>query len=175
MEKRLLRKKYLQIRNDVINKEQKSDVIFQKIISCKEYKEANVIGIYVSLKNEVNTLKIIEHALKQGKTVYIPKVEEGYLEFYKYTLGDSLEKNKFGIFEPKADIVTSKDKIDLFIVPGVCFDLKNNRIGFGKGYYDKFLKDITGYKLGICFEEQISKEDIPVSDFDIPMDKVITG
>ena len=132
MSKELLRKKYLQIRNDITDKDEKSAIIFKKIVSCAEYKKAKTIGIYMSLKNEVDTSKIIEDALKQEKTVLIPKIEGENLHFYKYNFGDFLVKNKFGIFEPNVIEIPSNDKMDLCIIPGVCFDLRNNRIRFWK-------------------------------------------
>ncbi len=173
MNKLTLRKKYLEIRNNIIDKDLKSELIFNKIINTKEYDKATVIAIYKSLDYEVNTDKLIDHSLSIGKTVLLPRVIDDDMAFLELTAKTILIKSNFGVFEPIADKSYPKDKIDLVIVPGVCFDYDKNRLGFGKGYYDKYLKDTKMKKIGICFEEQICKC-LPTDSNDIKMDLIIT-
>ena len=71
-------------------------------------------------------------------------------------------------------MIFDKNKIDLFLVPGVSFDVNGNRMGFGKGYYDRYLSNLDVYKIGICFEEQIS-ESIPTDKYDVKMNEIIVG
>lgn len=174
MNKIELRKKYLLIRKSIINKEEKSDIIFNKLISSDEYKKSHVIALYYSLKSEVNTLKLIEYSLKKNKIVLLPKVIEDYMIFYKIESLNSLNKSNFGIMEPCSGIIFDKNNIDLIVVPGVCFDIYLNRIGFGKGYYDKYLTNYNGISIGICFQEQIDDEKITSDKTDIKLKKIIT-
>ena len=165
-----LRKKYLDIRNSIKDRTKKSNIIKDKIINTIEYQTSKVIALYKNLDSEVETNELINYALKDNKVVVLPKIVGKTLEFYK-TDNKKFNKNIYNIYEPvETDIVND---IDLFIVPGICFDKYKNRVGFGKGYYDRALKT-NGKKIGICFEEQIYDERIKVDPFDIKMDKIIT-
>lgn len=174
-----LRIDYLQIRKKVNNKKEKSNLIIQKVILRKEYQKAKVIALYKSMESEVDTTLLISQALLDGKIVATPRIEDDTLVFYQITSDtDVFVKSKFGVEEPipEQDKMMENDKIDLVIVPGVCFDKEKNRLGFGKGYYDQFLERSRAYKLGICFEEQILKDEfIPVEEHDVKMDRIITN
>ena len=92
-----------------------------------------------------------------GINTVLPRIHNNKsMDFYYFTSINELEKNDFGILEPKKEnkIVTPED-IDVIIVPGLVFDTKKNRIGYGKGYFDRYLKNIKDHKIGICFDEQI--------------------
>ena len=174
-----LRLKYKKIRDNLENKIQKSEVIKNKVINLEEYKNAKIIAIYNSFSSEVSSKDIIKNSLDNNKIVCLPRIKNGKMEFYKInSLEKDLIKSKFGIEEPKEikENLIDKKMIDIAIIPGLCFDSKNNRLGFGRGYYDKFLENSTNiYKLGICFDEQVLKKGlIPVVESDIKMDKVIT-
>lgn len=170
--KKEIRKKYIEIRKQIKNKEDKSKNIVNKIINHQKYKEAKVIACYCSLKDEVCFDELIFHAWINGKVVVVPKVDGVTMDFYEIKNMEELEIKSFGIREPKHDLVFNKYKIDLFFVPGVTFDKKGNRMGYGKGYYDRYLSDLDVYKIGICFSEQMN-DNIPVDKFDIKMDEII--
>ncbi len=174
MNKIELRKKYLIIRQNIINKDKKSEMIFNKLISSDEYKKSNIIALYYSLKSEVNTLELIKYSLKNNKIVLLPKVINNDMVFYKIESLNNLIKSNFGIMEPSNGIIFDKNNIDLIVVPGVCFDKYLNRIGFGKGYYDKYLSNSNIYSIGICFQEQISDGMIITDKTDIKLKKIIT-
>ena len=172
-----LRKKFKEIRKNIINKKEKSNIIFNKIIENEFYKKAKTIGIYVSLDEEVDTFKLIDYSLAHGKCVAVPKiVSDNTLEFYKIDSLDNLVKNKFKILEPNTEnkFILKSNEFDLFIVPGICFDMDKNRVGFGKGYYDRFLQNCKAYKLGICFKELVCEEIIDTSAYDVKMDYIVT-
>jgi 5-formyltetrahydrofolate cyclo-ligase len=175
MDKQSLRKKYLEIRNNISNKDAKSNIIFNQIINLKEYQNAQIIAIYKNLKSEVNTNKLIDYSLSIGKTIALPKVTNDDMKFYKIENNSELLKSNFGVLEPIAnnDNYISKDNIDVIIVPGICFDKNKNRLGFGKGYYDRYLLNTKIKKIGICFNEQII-DIVPTSKYDIKMDLIIT-
>ena len=174
MTKQELRKEYLNIRKNIIDKEKKSYEILKRLIETKLYNESKSIGLYYSLKSEVDTLNLINYCLADNKIVLLPKTFENGMSFYEIVSLDNLEKSSFGILEPKEGIIYDKNNIDLIIVPGVCFDKNLNRIGFGKGCYDRYLENYNGATIGICFEEQVSSEPIEVEATDIKLKYVIT-
>lgn len=155
---------------DIFNREEKNKLIAKKVIElCFPYK---VVGIYLSTPNEVETDGIIEELLKQGKIVAAPKIEEGELVFHKLESLKDTKYNKYHIREPlfSSEII---DNIEIMIVPGMAFDTSKNRIGYGKGYYDRYLSKHECYKVGLAFDEHLHKE-IPTDSFDVKMDIVIT-
>lgn len=168
-----IRTKYLEIRKAIKNKDIKSNIITKKIINTKIYQESKVIALYKNLSSEVDTNFLIDYSIKNNKTVLLPKVEDNNLIFYKIEENEKLVKNNFNILEPIPNKKNIYNNIDLIIVPGIAFDKEGNRLGFGKGYYDRFLCDKQIYKIGICFIEQLTNH-IPTNKYDIKMDEVIT-
>ena len=158
----------------------KSEIISRKIIDSDFYKSAKVVGIYSSISYEVDTSILIKKSIIDGKTVALPKViDDEMMEFYKIHSFDDIDVGCFlGIKEPKVSCENFIDKseIDLMIVPGICFDNDKNRVGFGKGYYDRYLTGVDRMvKVGVCFDEQLMKDkNIPLDEFDVKMDFIIT-
>lgn len=179
MNKSELRKYYLNIRNNLINRDYKSKIIVEKILEEKKYKQSQIIGVYSSFKNEVNLNSLIDFSLKNKKTVCLPIVLDDYnMVFCKISSREELINiNKYKIKEPllnKLNIINPKN-IDLILVPGICFDTNKNRIGFGKGYYDRYLKNSNSYNIGVCYDEQLIYDFyIENNLFDISLDEVIT-
>ena len=178
IEKETLRKKYIEIRKNIPNKNYKSNIIFNKLIDSKEYKNSKSIALYKSLDSEVNTVDLIKFSISLGKIVSLPRVVGKKLNFYRInSIKDEFVKSKFGVEEPKEDEcnLVRKNEIDLVIVPGICFDKDKNRLGFGKGYYDSFLENINADIVAICFEDQILKDKtLPIEKSDIKVQKIIT-
>lgn len=174
LNKKEIRENLLKVRNKITNKDEKSRLIIEKVINDPWYKEAKVIAIYKSLFSEVNTKDLIKECFEKNKIVLLPKIEKGFMNFYKIDENEKLLKSKFGVEEPLGlkEKLYTKNQIDLMIVPGVGFDKDNNRIGFGKGYYDKYLENTNIKTVGICFKEQIVDK-LPHDEFDIRMDKII--
>ena len=176
MNKKELRSKFIKVRESITEKEEKSKIIANKLLSFDALKGANIISIYVSMENEVNTLDIINNLLIEGKKVCVPLTkEDGTM---KFVLIDSLENmtvNKFGTLEPNnVKMIVKPQDINVMIMPGICFDRYGNRIGFGKGYYDRYLECITPIKIAIAFSEQVINEKIKEEKFDIKYDYLIT-
>lgn len=176
MNKNDLREYYINIRNNIDNKNIKSNIIFNKIINDELFNSSKVIGIYYSLPSEVDTHTLIEYALSIGKVVCLPKIVKDEMKFYKIDYGTRLKKSKFGVLEPPSKKVNLilVDDIDLLIVPGICFDINRNRIGFGKGYYDKYISNHYINTIGICFSEQII-DHIKTDKHDVKVNKLITN
>ena len=178
VQKQILREKYICIRNNISDKSNKSQSIINKIIETEEFKNSKIIAVYKNLNSEVNTNNLIEYSINIGKTIVLPRIINNNLAFYKLNShNDILVKNNFGIQEPlglKNNLVEN-NRIDLIIVPGVCFDTEKNRLGFGKGFYDRFLENLNIKAFGICFDEQILLDGIlPITNNDVKMTKVIT-
>ena len=168
-----LRKEYIKLRSNLSNKEEKSNIIISKILDTDIYKQSKKIGLYKATLNEVNLDNLISVALKDEKEVYIPKVlDDSKMELYRInSISDIKNLSKYNIYEPEGMIEAST--LDLIIVPGIVFDKALYRIGYGKGYYDRYLKNKNTYKLGVVFKECLI-DYIPHDEFDIRMDNIIT-
>ncbi len=173
MDKKIFRVNALERRKDIKDKEIKSLIIVNKIINLDIYKNSKIIALYKSINDEVITNYLINYSLKCGKIVLLPRVVNRNLLFFKYQENDQLEKSKFNVLAPIYNEFNIVNNIDLIIVPGVCFDKEKNRMGYGKGYYDRYLKDKKVYKIGICYDEMLY-ESVPINLYDIKMDLVIT-
>lgn len=148
--------------------------ITEKLLSSMEYRCADTVFVYVSAGAEPDTLKIIEHALSHGKTVCVPLCEdETTMSARLVTRVTALEIGAFGIFQPpKNAVVVPPSKINLCIVPCVAADKNGNRLGHGRGYYDRFLKNCRAKRLLLCRKELLF-EKIVTDSHDIKCDKVI--
>ena len=170
MNKVELRKKYISIRKDVNDKLVNSNIITDRVISTSKYKNSRIIGLYKNLANEVDTNRLIEYSL-ENKIVLLPRVEGDNLVFYRIFNNSDFEVSSFGIAEPMSN--DKFETMDFLIVPGICFDRNRNRIGFGKGYYDRYLDNKNIKTIGICFDEQIC-DSIETDSHDKTLDLVIT-
>lgn len=150
-----------------------SDKIFNQVENLQQFKEARVVLAYWSLPNEVNTQKfILKWANK--KRFALPIVVGETLELRAFNgLSSLVTSNLFGIQEPITEELISPTDIDFAIIPGIAFDKKGNRLGRGKGFYDRFLKQTKAYKVAVGYGFQILDE-IPVSSLDVPVDIVIS-
>lgn len=177
MNKSDLRKHYKALRNN-LTPAQKSlfdNSIAKRFLGLSEYIECNDLLVYVSEQIEVDTKQIISESLK-NKRLLCPRCVSGtnLMHFYVIDSFDDLEKGAYGILEP----VQKCTRVDEFsnvvcIVPGLSFDSNGFRLGFGKGYYDRFLSNFNGTKIGLCYECCLNKE-IPCDEFDIPVDILVT-
>ncbi len=176
-EKKLIRKEILCRRDNMTGTEvlQKSKEISERLFSLDCYKSAKVIFSYISNRNEVDTKSINMRVLKDGKKLAVPRVNGDLMDFYFINGYEDLEDGYFGISEPK--IYTKKadaDECELMLVPGVVFDKNFHRIGYGKGFYDKYIdkRDNSFVKIGLAYDFQILDK-IPCDRFDISMDMII--
>ena len=141
--------------------------------------EAQSIMAYYSLPDEVNTHHLIDDLVAEGKTVLLPKVSgPETMELRRYTDHADLQEGTYHILEPVGEPFIDYASIDIILVPGLAFDAAGHRLGRGRGYYDRFLSSLftIHYSLftsiGLCFDFQ-KVEEVPVDDFDIPVDIVI--
>ena len=170
MNKENIRKELLSVRKSINNKEELSTIIVNRILDLDIYQRSKVIALYNSFDNEVDTSYLIKKSLLE-KIVLLPRIENDKMIFVKINNDTKYQKSNIGVMEPIGDVYSHE--IDLIIVPGVSFDKNLNRLGFGKGYYDRFLSNQDIYKIGICFDKQLVNN-LPVDNYDIKMDMVIT-
>ena len=164
--KKELRKKHKDIRKNMIpsHKERCDLLIFDKVANHEIYKNADLLLCFVSTQIEVDTIRLIKYALRQGKTVAVPRCHDNEIAMTFYTIDsiDDLETGAFSVLEPNVSICkqldVSKFKTPLCIVPGLSFDNFGFRLGYGKGYYDRFLSGFNGVTAGVCYSECIEPE-----------------
>lgn len=185
IEKKELRKKHITLRNELSKEEQlsASHEIMESVVSSYDFMQAKTILIYASYGSEVMTKGIMEYAFLLKKKVCCPKVTaEGEMEFYEIHSYKELEEGYKGIPEPpalceKLFIPSETEKI-LILLPGVCFDRHGHRIGYGKGFYDRFLdrvskKDVNIVRMALAYDNQV-EEEIPFEETDALYDLLVT-
>jgi len=177
--KHKIRKKILAVRENHKEEDRltKDQEIKKKMFSLLEFRKAKIVLFYVSIKGEVRTDKMISESLEKGKRILVP-----FADLNKRTLLiseinnlEELEPGAFGIPEPKNPREFPLEKIDLVVIPGIAFDRKGNRVGYGMGFYDRFLKGLKPHvpKIALAYDFQIVNE-IPAEGEDVTVDMIIT-
>ncbi len=151
--------------------------ITRRVTGLWQYKEAELLLAYVSTDIEVDTHAIIRRALADGKRVAVPRCVPGtrLMEFYLIHSLDELEPGSFGVLEPTPNpdrLLTDFEK-GLCLVPALCYDWKGFRLGYGKGYYDRFLAGFGGHMVGICYSHCI-RHSLPHGRYDRPVELLVT-
>lgn len=171
------RKQLLKKRDALDGRSEKSALIASKLLSLDEYRQAQSVLCYVSMRSEADTHKLIEQMLRDGKTVAVPYCVNrcGKMDFYVIHALFELTEGAFGVQEPDINFHKRLEDFEnsIIIVPGVAFSEQGQRLGYGGGYYDRFLASYRIYSIGICFEDMISNA-LPAERFDMPVDMVIS-
>lgn len=170
-----IRKQMLKERNDLTYEQwqEKSMKIQQRILSWKHYEKAESLFLYKGLGKEVSTDFILTKALKDGKKVFFPKVHGKELIFYEIRTIEEFLPGTYGILEPTTKKIAKKMP-DLVIMPCLAVDKERNRIGYGKGYYDRYLekqKDLLTVALAFSFQ---MRDKVPVEEKDVALQFVVT-
>lgn len=170
MKKADIRKEMLTKRSCIEDREKKNSDIMSRLLSLKAYKKAQTIMVYMSCRGEADTLKIIEKSIDDGKKLCAPVcIDKKTMVAKSFDDLSQLIKGAYGILEPVGDIVKN---IDLILVPGVAFNENLHRIGYGAGYYDRFLKETTAKSVGLFYEMQ--KAEFLADETDVSLDIIIT-
>ena len=171
--KKTLRKQMLEKRDSLGRQgiEEKSRAAGKLLFSLEEMKNAGIVAFYIPKGSELDTREMIETTLKQGKKVLVPVTNEG-ITMVEFESFDSLVKGKYGILEPK-ERKTIKEHPDIVVIPGIAFGLCMHRIGYGKGYYDSYLRFSPALRVGICYDFQVL-EKLPSHEDDERMDTIVT-
>jgi 5-formyltetrahydrofolate cyclo-ligase len=173
-EKESLRTRLLETRDNTSHDLLKiaSENIQKKLKKIYAFKDAQKVGAYYPIGSEIFTQDIIQELLSEDKEVFLPKVIGDHMEFRKITSFSSLERGSFDIMEPKEDCPTDNN-LDVILVPTVGVDSTGVRLGYGHGFYDKFLAENKITTISLTLEKQIIKK-IPKSEHDILMDWILT-
>ncbi|MBD1378887.1 5-formyltetrahydrofolate cyclo-ligase [Metabacillus arenae] len=170
-----VKKKLEEYKQPIFN--QLTERVLHNLYHTTEWKNAATIGVTFARNREIPTFSLINKAWEEGKIVCLPRCNPvtKQMNFRKFTHEDELETIYFGLKEPielKTELIQPQD-IDLLIVPGVCFNKSGFRIGYGGGYYDRYLADFQGITLSLGLSCQLV-DDLPIEDHDIPVRKIIT-
>lgn len=184
MDKKTQRNRLSKIRNSltVAERTDKSREIIRRLRDCEPYRSAKVVLTYVSFGSEVETREFLQRIIADGKTAAVPVCDTKTCEIKAYAVRDAgdLGAGAYGILEPEPEKIRTgvvppvgKSEIDLVVLPGLGFDRSGYRLGYGKGYYDRFLDGFGGCSAGLCFDCCVADR-ICRDGHDLPADYVIT-
>ena len=176
-EKAALRRELLARRDAVPQREEKSRAVGDGVLALPAYQKARQVLLYLSKGSEVDTWKVFAQALAEGKEVYAPRCldGEGTMGFFQVTSPQELLQGRFGLWEPDPSRCAPWRRREgaLCLVPGIAFDRQGYRLGYGKGYYDRFLAVFSGTAAGLCFRE-LALERLPRGPQDRRVDVLVT-
>jgi 5-formyltetrahydrofolate cyclo-ligase len=171
-EKEKIRRSMLNRRNTISSKEvlEKSRLIQLNVINSRDFMISETLGVYLPIGTEVRTEEIIQRALETAKKVALPRIESDKIRFYQLNnrlfQKNSLVVGKFGLKEPRKQ-GTEIREMDLLIVPGIAFDYEGSRIGYGRGYFDRYMMDAkVSFSLGLGYRFQLVTNRLPQSQLD---------
>ena len=171
-----LRAKYRAEREKLLpeEKQRREDKIAVALTSTIVYKSCKQILLYASTEDEISTWAIAKKALSDGKKLLYPKCEGEHLMNYYYVSSlDELKAGMFNILEPAPDKAYVPDNSDICIVPGLTYDKFGYRLGYGRGFYDRFLSDFSGVTVGLCYSDFI-EGNVPKGKYDMKVDVLLT-
>lgn len=147
----------------------------ENLCTLDRFKISKKIALFYSVRNEVNTKRIFFESLEAGKEVYFPRVNGPSLTFHRVGSLEELKPGKFGIPEPDAGSFSIEpEKLDLVIIPGVAFDHTGNRVGYGKGYYDRFMVNVSEEKrIALAYGFQVL-DSVPGGESDLGVGLIVT-
>ncbi len=177
MTKETMRQEFLSLRDSLPEDSRLfwSAQIREHILNYIKEHGPDILFSYCSFRSEPDTFRLMEQLLSMGKTLALPKCEKGgVMEFFRVRRLEDLKKGAYGILEPTAEEKLSPEKAELILVPGCAFSKEGHRLGYGGGYYDRYLPKATRAKrLGVCFSACLAEE-IPTTAFDSKMDGIFT-
>lgn len=148
--------------------------IAARFVELPEVGEAEAVMVFSSFGSEVPTGPLVERLRARGIVVALPRIEGADLVAVPYVPGDPVRATAFGAFEPVAPDVLDPAALDVIGVPGVAFDLQGRRIGYGGGYYDRFLRGLRTCSVAVAFGLQVVDRPLPAGNFDLPVRAIVT-
>lgn len=174
--KKELRREILAQRKTLIEQEvsEKSRRICERVRKTVIYEKATDICIYMPIRNEVDVTLLVEPALADGKRIWIPRVVGEVMEFNEYDEAALERSESFGILESTSEVYLEPDENTLIIMPGAVFDRAGNRIGYGGGFYDRYLQKHPECRtVAVCYDLQVV-DHIPAESHDIRPEMIVT-
>lgn len=178
-QKKILRKELIARRQSLLasgHKQASDERIFANLLCNDSFRKAKAVLTYISEPIEADTRRLIDYCFQHGIAVAVPRCTKTEMSFFVINSMDDVKAGMYGIPEPLEYCFPADERMfggSVCIVPGLCFDLKGFRLGYGKGYYDKFLSGYNGYSIGLCYNEFMTEE--VISDkYDLNVNCVIT-
>ncbi len=171
-----LRREWKAVREEIPHRAEKNQRIQEKFLTHSAIKQAKSVFLYLSFGSEVDTIPLFEELLGRGIRVSVPRCHRSTKEMEAVEITDlsQVKPGSYDILEPDPDLTPlSPSEIDVVVVPALAFDKEGFRLGYGGGYYDRFLADFTGTTIGLAFSDCIT-ERLPGEEFDRPVDVVLT-
>lgn len=174
--KRRIRREVLRERDAAIPAARKEtgERVVERFLLLPEVQRARTIMLFSSFGSEVPTGPLIERLHERGVVIALPRIEDGDLVAVPYAPGAPTTTTFFGAEEPVGGVLLDASSIDVVAVPGLAFDRRGRRIGYGGGYYDRFLRGLSAFTVGLGFGLQVLDEDLPSGSFDLPVDAIVT-
>jgi 5-formyltetrahydrofolate cyclo-ligase len=155
-------------------REERAARVIEGFLDLPEVQRARTVMLFSSFGSEIPTGPLIERLQRRGVVVALPRIEGASLVPVPYVPGDPTTTTSFGAEEPVGGTPLDPSSIDVVGVPGVAFDRRGARIGYGGGYYDRFLRGLRAFTVGLVFGLQVLDEDLPAGRFDLPVDAIVT-
>lgn len=149
-------------------------LVTARFLALPEVERAHAVMVFWSFGSEVPTIGLIERLHERGALVALPRTSGDRLVPVTYAPGDPVRTTAFGAEEPVGGEPLASAAIDVVAVPGVAFDARGGRIGYGGGYYDRFLRGISAFRVALAFQLQVLDEDLPGGHFDLRVDAIVT-
>ena len=179
-EKAALRLECSRIRNAIASQEKEAmdGKICRHLASLAVFRYAKKLLLYHPIRSEVNVLPLMQTALSMGKEVYFPlcdPIKEGIMTFHRVFSFDELSKGSFSVLEPseQAPLYVDDSSFSVCVIPALAYDRQGYRLGYGKGYYDRFLADFSGTRIGVGYQELLLPQ-VPHNRFDLKADLIVT-
>lgn len=155
-------------------REASGERVVERFLELPEVRRAKTVMLFSHFGSEVPTASAIQRLHERGVVVALPRIEDADLVPVTYTPGDPTTTTSFGAQEPVDGTPLDPASIDVVAVPGVAFDREGRRIGYGGGYYDRFLRDLPAFTVALAFELQVAVEALPAGRFDLPVHAIVT-
>jgi 5-formyltetrahydrofolate cyclo-ligase len=174
--KRRIRREVLAIRDGVppVERRAMGELLTERFLALPEVMGARSVMVFWSFGSEVPTERAIQRLQARGVVVALPRVEGSELVAVSYSPGDPTKTTSFGAEEPLGGARIPPATLDVVAIPAVAFDRRGGRIGYGGGFYDRFLRGLPGFKAGLAFGLQVLHEELPTGNFDRRVDAIVT-
>ena len=159
---------------DPAERARRGELIVERFLTLPEVAAAAAVMAFWSFGSEVPTDGLISHLVEAGVTVALPRIVDGHLEPRTWFPGEPVTQTHFGAREPEAGRILRPDEVDVVATPGVAFDREGGRVGYGGGFYDRFLPTTPAFRAAIAFDLQLVREPLPGAAFDLPVDAIVT-